>query len=55
MSTQQATLDSGHFGTNDSSDYNCPLCGANIRKLNLSTHLSSDECDSEHKEVNYEY
>ena len=56
MSTQQATL-SGDFlePADDDDDTVCPLCGTSLTsKVALPDHIASDECDTEHKEVNYQ-
>lgn len=59
MSSVQATLDGDTFETDDEDDndddYCCPLCGTEIAKVNLSSHISSEECDSEHKEVRHDF
>lgn len=54
MSTKQVGLDDDRFGTDDEADYECPLCGQSIQKINLSYHISTDECDPQYKEVRYD-
>ena len=63
MSTKQATLpgtvtepdDHGEEEDEDEDTITCPLCGnENVSsKVSLPDHIASDECDTEHKEVNY--
>lgn len=58
MSSVQTTLDGDSFeGDEDDTDadYECPLCGSAIAKVNLSAHISSEDCDSEYKEVNHDF
>ena len=57
MSTKQAALDSEMFQSNEDEsedDFVCPLCGSSdVKKGGLPDHIASDECETEHKEVNY--
>ena len=66
MTTKQATLsgmllepddqEEDHQDEDDENEYACPLCGdSEVTKVGLPDHIASDDCDSELKEVNYEF
>ena len=65
MSTKQATLpgmtvepdDHEEEEDDDEDTITCPICGdENVSsKVSLPHHIASDDCDSELKEVTYEF